>query len=413
MNHAPGLPVEEQLARLTRGVVALHTEEDLRRKLTRAGEKGLPLVVKAGYDPTAPDLHLGHTVLLTRMRAFQELGHRVVFLIGDFTARIGDPSGRSQARRPMSEEEVRANAATYERQVFKVLDPGRTEIRFNSEWFGEMPASRLIELAARYNVARMLERDDFRNRYRAGHSISVHEFIYPLVQAYDSVALEADVELGGSDQLFNLLVGRDIMRSYGLEPQVVLTFPLLEGTGAGLDESGVLTGDKMSKSLGNYIGIDEPPDAIFGKVMSVSDPLMWRYYELLSTRTPAEVAELRDRPREAKELLGRELVARYHSEEAAEEAAGSFVRRFRDKRLPDDLPELTIAIEGTGWIPRLAVEAGLVAGTSECRRLMQQGAVRVDGEPVRDPSRELEPGRAYVLQVGKRRVVRLTLEKAR
>jgi len=407
----PSISVDEQVEHLTRGAVALHTEADLRKKLARSSETGRPLVVKAGYDPTAPDLHLGHTVLLTRMRAFQELGHRVVFLIGDFTARIGDPSGRSKMRKPMTEAEVRENARTYEQQVFKVLDPDRTEVRLNSEWFEALSAADLIELAAQYNVARMLEREDFRTRYSQGRSIAIHEFLYPLVQAYDSVALEADVELGGSDQLFNLLVGRDIMRAHRLEPQVVITFPLLEGIGAGLDEAGALVGDKMSKSLDNYIGIDEPPDAIFGKLMSISDPLMWRYYELLSTRPPTEVQGLRDRPREAKEMLGRELVARYHSEEAAKAAAEGFKRRFRDKQLPADVPEVAIAVENNGWVPRIAVEAGLVAGTSECRRLIKQGAVRVDGTRVTDPAMELPAGAAYLLQIGKRRLARVILSR--
>ena len=362
------MSIDEQVRHLTRGAVALHTEDDLRRKLARSQETGRPLTIKTGYDPTAPDLHLGHTLTLSRMRAFQDLGHQVVFLIGDFTGRIGDPSGRSRTRKALTKEEVLDNAETYKRQVFKILDPERTDVRFNSEWFESLSAAHLIELAARYNVARMLERDDFRVRVREGRSIAIHEFLYPLVQAYDSVALEADVELGGSDQLFNLLVGRDIMRSYGQEPQVVITFPLLEGTSAGLDEDGHLVGEKMSKSLDNYVGIDEPPDVMFGKLMSVSDPLMWRYYELLSARPLEEVAGLKDRPREAKDLLGREIVARFHSEEAAGSAAEEFLRRFRDKQAPTEMPEVTIAVEERGWVPRLLVGAGLAKSTSDGRR---------------------------------------------
>ena len=401
--------VGEQLELLTRGAVALHVEAELLAKLERHAAGGPPLVVKAGFDPTAPDLHLGHTVVLTRMRLFQDLGHRVVFLIGDFTGRIGDPSGKSETRKALTPEEVLDNAETYKRQVFKILDAERTEVRFNSEWFEAMGATELIELAARYNVARMLERDDFKTRYREGRSIAVHEFLYPLTQAYDSVALEADVELGGSDQLFNLLVGRDIMRSYGLEPQVVMTLPLLEGTTANANESGEIVGDKMSKSLGNYVGIDEPPGEIFGKVMSISDPLMWRWFELLSTRPAAEIASLRDRPREAKELLGRELVGRYHSEAAAEEAASAFRSQFAAKRLPEDIPEHELAVEGAVAIPALARDLGLVKSTSEGRRMMGQGAVRVDGERVKDVDHRLAPGATYLLQVGKRRFARVTL----
>lgn len=400
--------VEEQLQDLTRGHVALHVEAELRKKLST----GRPLTIKSGYDPTAPDLHLGHSVVLNCMRRFQERGHRVVFLIGDFTGRIGDPTGKNVTRKPLTRDDVLRNAQTYKEQVFKVLDPDATEVRFNSEWFDAMSASDLVQLAARYNVARMLERDDFRKRYRGGDSIAIHEFLYPLVQAWDSVALEADVELGGSDQLFNLLVGRDIMRSKGMAPQVVMTMPLLEGIGANTDETGELVGDKMSKSLDNYVGIAEAPDVMFGKVMSISDPLMWRWYHLLSDRPASEVEDLRARPREAKELLGRELVARFHDQGAAEAAAQEFTNRFRNRQLPAEIPEVQLSSEGPLWLPKMAVEAGLVQSTSEVRRLIKAGAVRIDGERISDPGTELPAGASYLLQIGKRRIARVNIKAA-
>ncbi len=402
------LSVDEQLAELTRGHVALHVEAELRKKLS----KGEPLTVKSGFDPTAPDLHLGHTVLLSCMRRFQQQGHRVVFLIGDFTGQIGDPTGKSVTRKALTKADVQANAETYKEQVFKVLDPDATEVRFNSEWFDGMSAADLIDLAARYNVARMLERDDFKKRYRGGDSIAVHEFLYPLVQAYDSVALEADVELGGSDQLFNLLVGRDVMKSKGQAPQVVITMPLLEGIGANADDTGAIVGDKMSKSLDNYVGIAEAPDVMFGKIMSISDPLMWRWYELLSERASSEIKGLRARPREAKELLGREIVARFHDEAAAEGAALEFTSRFRDKQLPTDIPEVTVTSDGALWVPRMAVGANLAQSTSEVRRLIKQGAVRIDGERLSDTNTELPSGATYLLQIGKRRIARVHVEPA-
>ncbi|MGA8141574.1 MAG: tyrosine--tRNA ligase, partial [Desulfobaccales bacterium] len=362
----------------------------------------------AGFDPTAPDLHLGHTVLIQKLKHFQDLGHQVIFLIGDFTGLIGDPSGKSETRPPLTEAEVKANAATYERQIFKILDPKKTLIDFNSRWMKQMSAQDLIKLAARHTVARMLEREDFHKRYNSQTPISIHEFLYPLIQGYDSVALKADVELGGTDQTFNLLVGRDLQREYGQQPQVVITLPLLEG----LD--GV---QKMSKSLGNYVGIDEAPGVMFGKIMSISDPLMLRYFELLTDIAPGELARLqedldqgRQHPRQVKEELALELVGRYHGKEAALEASRQFARIFRDKGLPEEIEEVDLKAAGLKlWLPKAMVDAGLAAGTSEARRLITQGGVQVDGEKVTDANLELAAGNSYLLKVGKRRFKRVTL----
>ena len=403
-------PVAEQLALIKQGCHEIIREEELKERLEKAAAAGKPLRVKAGFDPTAPDLHLGHTVLIQKLKHFQDLGHQVIFLIGDFTGLIGDPSGKSETRPPLTEEEVKANAETYERQIFKILDPTKTIIDFNSRWMKAMKAQDLIRLAARHTVARMLERDDFHKRYIAHTPIAIHEFLYPLIQAYDSVALKADVELGGTDQKFNLLVGREIQREYGLEPQVVITVPLLEG----LD--GV---QKMSKSLGNYVGIDEPPQEMFGKIMSVSDPLMLRFFELLTDITPADLARLKEdlaqgrkHPRQVKEDLAVELVGRYHGRAAADHAAREFARIFRDHALPEEIEEVTLKLqEPKQWIARILADAGLTAGTSEARRLVSQGGVQVDGEKVTDVNLELAAGATYLLKVGKRRFKRVILEK--
>ncbi len=403
-------PVAEQLALIRQGCQEIIREEELKERLERALATGKPLRVKAGFDPTAPDLHLGHTVLIQKLKHFQDLGHQVIFLIGDFTGLIGDPSGKNETRPPLTEEEVTANAATYQRQIFKILDPEKTVIDFNSRWMKAMKAQDLIRLAARHTVARMLERDDFHKRYTAQTPIAIHEFLYPLIQAYDSVALKADVELGGTDQKFNLLVGREIQRGYGLEPQVVITVPLLEG----LD--GV---QKMSKSLGNYVGIDEPPQEMFGKIMSVSDPLMLRFFELLTDITPADLARLKEdlaqgrkHPRQVKEDLAVELVGRYHGRAAGDHAAEEFARIFRDHALPEEIEEVTLKLqEPKQWIARVLADAGLTPGTSEARRLITQGGVQVDGEKVTDVNLELAAGATYLLKVGKRRFKRVILEK--
>ncbi len=394
---------QEQLAELRRGASEVLLEADLLRKL----ERGQPLRIKAGFDPTAPDLHLGHTVLINRMAAFQRLGHEVIFLIGDFTGLIGDPTGRNATRPPLTPEEIQANARTYEAQIFKILDPASTRVEFNSTWMGPMTAAGLIQLAARHTVARMLERDDFSRRYRGGQSIAVHEFLYPLVQGYDSVALRADVELGGTDQKFNLLVGRQLQESYGQEPQVVMTMPLLEG----LD--GV---NKMSKSLGNYIGIAEPADQMFGKLMSISDDLMWRYFELLSFRSNADLARLKQacddgrNPRDAKFELGIEIVDRFQGAGAGMKARDEFVARFQQGALPDDLAEVTLQAGPAGLgLPQLFKGASLVPSTSEAMRQLRQGAVRIDGAKVEDATRTFAAGSTHVVQVGKRRVARVTL----
>jgi len=403
-------PVAEQLALIKQGCHDIIREEELKARLEKAIATGKPLRVKAGFDPTAPDLHLGHTVLIQKLKHFQDLGHQVIFLIGDFTGLIGDPSGKSETRPPLTEEQVQANAATYERQIFKILDKDKTVIDFNSRWMKPMAAQDLIRLAARHTVARMLEREDFHKRYTSQTPISIHEFLYPLIQGYDSVALKADVELGGTDQTFNLLVGRDLQREYGQAPQVVITIPLLEG----LD--GV---QKMSKSLGNYVGIDEPAGVMFGKIMSISDPLMLRYFELLTDITPGDLARLKEdlaqgrkHPRQVKEELALELVARYHGRNAAVEAAQEFAHIFREKGVPQEIEEVSLKVEGPNlWLPKVLVEAGLSAGTSEARRLITQGGVQVDGEKVTDDNIELAAGKSYLLKVGKRRFKRVKLSQ--
>jgi tyrosyl-tRNA synthetase len=401
------LPAQEQLAELRRGASEVLLEADLLRKL----ERGKALRVKAGFDPTAPDLHLGHTVLINRMAMFQRLGHEVIFLIGDFTGLIGDPTGRNATRPPLTPGEIQANARTYEAQIFKILDPARTRVEFNSKWMGSMGAAGLIQLAGRHTVARMLERDDFAKRYKGGQAIAIHEFLYPLVQGYDSVALEADVELGGTDQKFNLLVGRQLQESYGQDPQVVITMPLLEG----LD--GV---NKMSKSLGNYIGIAEPAEQMFGKLMSVSDDLMWRYFDLLSFRSNSDIEGLKRacaegrNPRDAKFELGVEIVDRFHGAGAGARARDEFIARFQQGALPDDITEVTLrAGAGAGMgLAHVLKGASLVPSTSEALRQIRQGAVRVDGQRVEDGARMIEAGSTHVIQVGKRRLARVTIEAA-
>jgi len=403
------LPVEDQLAILKRGIVELHVEAQLREKLEESRKTGRPLRIKLGADPSAPDLHLGHTVVLQKLRQFQELGHQVIFLIGDFTARIGDPTGKSETRKPLSEEDVRVNSETYTEQVFKILDREKTEIAFNSPWMGAMSATDLIKLAAQHTVARMLERDDFKKRYTEGRSISVHEFLYPLVQAYDSVALHADVEIGGTDQLFNLLVGRQIQKEYGQAAQCVLTVPLLEGLDGHM-EDGVLVGAKMSKSLDNFIGISEAPSEIFGKLMSISDELMWRYYELLSNSNVEQIAQLKaGHPMDAKKGLASELTARYHGANAAKEAFQRWQAQFSRREVPEDMPEMTLQSEaGELWIGALLKDAFLAPSTSEAIRLVKGGGVKIDGEAVTDKDLKLAIGE-YIFKVGKRRWAKITV----
>ena len=397
------LTAADQFAELRRGAAEILTEADLLKKLA----KGRPLRVKAGFDPTAPDLHLGHTVLINKMAMFQRLGHEVIFLIGDFTGLIGDPTGRNATRPPLTPDDVKANAATYQAQIFKILDPALTRVDFNSRWMGAMNAVGLIQLAAKHTVARMLERDDFAKRYRAGQPIAIHEFLYPLVQGYDSVALEADVELGGTDQKFNLLVGRQLQEASGQEPQVVMTMPLLEG----LD--GI---NKMSKSLGNYIGITEAPDEMFGKLMSISDELMWRYFDLLSFRSNADLERLKQEvaagrnPRDVKFELGVEIVDRFHGAGSGAQARDAFIARFQQGALPEDVAEITLsAAAGPLGIAQVLKGAGLVPSTSEAFRQLKQGAVRVDGARVEDGTLTFAAGGTHLFQVGKRRVARVTI----
>ena len=401
---APALtgPQAAQLAELERGTQEVLTAADLVRKL----RTGKPLLIKAGFDPTAPDLHLGHTVLLNKMRQFQQYGHEIVFLIGDFTGMIGDPTGRNVTRPRLTPDEIKANAATYQKQVFKILDAQKTRVDFNSRWFGPMGAAGLIEIAAKHTVARMIERDDFTKRFRANQPIALHEFLYPLVQGYDSVALKADVELGGTDQKFNLLVGRALQEHYGQEPQVVITMPLLEG----LD--GV---NKMSKSLGNYVGIAEDPDAQFGKLMSISDALMWRYFELLSFRPLADIAALKKsmddgrNPRDIKFELAAEIVTRFHDAASATRAQENFVARFTQKTLPTDLPLQFLTCGEAGGIKLAAAlkESGLAASNSEANRKIAEGAVRVDGNKTTDRETRLAAGAEYILQLGPRKFARV------
>jgi tyrosyl-tRNA synthetase len=403
--------ISRSLELLGKGTVDLIEREELRRKLDNAGKTGKPLIIKAGFDPTAPDIHLGHTVVLRKMRHFQQLGHRVVFLIGDFTGMIGDPTGKKATRPALTEEEIGANAETYRRQVFKILDREKTEIRFNSEWMSELGAAGIVRLAARYTLARLLERDDFRKRYESQQPIAMHEMLYPLVQGYDSVALDADVELGGTDQLFNLLVGRDLMREYGKPPQIVMTMPLLEG----LD--GV---EKMSKSLDNYVGIDEEPGSMFGKLMSISDEMMWKYYELCTDLLPAEIAERRERvasgsyhPMDAKRDLAKMIIGDFHSAEEAEAADAEFRRIFSRGEIPSDIEERVFpaALEPTALV-KLLVAAELCPSNNDARRMIAQGAVTIDDERVDDPKATVDGSarRSYIVKVGKRRFAKITFE---
>ncbi len=393
--------VQETLAEIRRGAEEILVEKELIDKL----ESGKPLRIKAGFDPTAPDLHLGHTVLLNKLRQFQDMGHQILFLIGDFTGMIGDPTGKNVTRQPLTPEQVKKNAETYQQQVFKILDPDKTQVVFNSHWMNEMSAADMIRLASNHTVARMLERDDFHKRYSNNQSIAIHEFLYPLIQGYDSVVLEADVELGGTDQKFNLLMGRELQKAYGKPQQCILTMPLL----VGLD--GV---QKMSKSLGNYIGIDEPPKDIFGKLMSISDELMWRYIDLLSFRTLAEIAQWRDEvaagrnPVEIKKAFAEEIVARFYSTEIAAEARTGFENQFKKGELPEDIPEISLEVGDEGMpIANLLKEAGLTTSTSESLRMLKQGAVKVEGEKIDDKSLVIQAGVESVFQVGKRKFAKI------
>ncbi len=394
--------LDQVLAEIKRGTDEILLESDLLEKL----KEGRPLKVKLGADPTAPDIHLGHTVILNKLRAFQELGHEVIFLIGDFTGMVGDPSGKNSTRPPLTREQVLANAETYKEQVYKILDPAKTRIEFNSSWLEDLGAAGMIRLASQQTVARMMERDDFKKRYASGQSIAIHEFMYPLLQGYDSVALEADVELGGTDQKFNLLMGRELQKAAGQKPQAVIMMPLLEG----LD--GV---KKMSKSAHNYIGVSEAPDEMFGKIMSISDVLMWRYYELLSFRPLDEVAQLKAEvdaganPRDTKILLAKEIIARFHNEAAAEKAHENFIARFQKGAIPDDIEEVTLAAGEGMAIANLLKEAGLVGSTSDGMRMVKQGAVKMDGDKVEDTKLVLNAGVSAVFQVGKRKFAKVTL----
>ncbi len=395
--------VEDAMQQIKRGADEILVESELEEKLKRKK----PLNIKAGFDPTAPDLHLGHTVLINKMRQFQELGHHIMFLIGDFTGMIGDPSGKSVTRPPLSPEQIRQNAQTYQEQVFKILDPDTTEICFNSTWHGRKTSADMIRLASRHTVARMLERDDFSNRFKNNQPISIHELLYPLVQGWDSVEMKTDVELGGTDQKFNLLVGRELMKAEGMEPQITLTMPILEG----LD--GV---QKMSKSLDNYIGIEDAPNDMFGKIMSVSDELMWRYFELLSFRPLAEIEALQNEvqqgknPRDVKFLLAEELITRFHDAKRAKKARQDFIDRFAKGVIPDEMPEASIVLDGTTiGVATMLMQAGLTSSTSESFRMIKQGAVKLDGEKVDDKGLNLDKGRVVVAQVGKRKFTRISL----
>lgn len=392
------------LDEIKRGCEEILIEQELEEKLA----SGRPLRIKAGFDPTAPDLHLGHTVLINKLYQFQQLGHEIVFLIGDFTGMIGDPTGKNVTRKPLTREQVMANAQSYKDQVFKILDPEQTTVSFNSEWMSKMTAQDMVQLAARHTVARMLERDDFAKRYKSNQAIAIHEFLYPLVQGYDSVALQADVELGGTDQKFNLLMGRELQKQYGQSPQVIMTLPILEG----LD--GV---QKMSKSLDNYIGINEPPTEIFGKIMKISDDLMWRYFELLSFESKQQIQSYQDaihnegvNPRDIKFKLGQELVARFHNQQAAVRAQQDFIDRFQHNQIPDDMPEIVLPNQSDPWLIGSALkQAQLVTSTSEAIRMIKQGAVKIDGHKIADAKLQLNAGSTIVLQVGKRKFARVTV----
>ncbi|KIO36486.1 tyrosine--tRNA ligase [Shewanella sp. cp20] len=394
--------LDQALAEIKRGTDEILLESDLLEKL----KEGRPLRIKLGADPTAPDIHLGHTVILNKLRAFQELGHEVIFLIGDFTGMVGDPSGKNSTRPPLTREQVMANAETYKEQVYKILDPAKTRIEFNSSWLEELGAAGMIRLASQQTVARMMERDDFKKRYASGQSIAIHEFMYPLLQGYDSVALEADVELGGTDQKFNLLMGRELQKAAGQKPQAVIMMPLLEG----LD--GV---KKMSKSAHNYIGVSEPAGEMFGKIMSISDDLMWRYFELLSFRPLEEIAQLKSdvesgtNPRDVKIALAKEIIARFHDEAAAEAAHQEFINRFQKGAIPDDIQEIEIAAGDGIGIANVLKDAGLVSSTSEAMRMIKQGAAKLDGEKIEDSRQQLSAGLTGVFQVGKRKFAKITL----
>jgi tyrosyl-tRNA synthetase len=391
--------IEQSIQTIRRGCDELIVEEELVKKLT----SGRKLRIKLGLDPTAPDLHLGHTVVINKLRDFQQLGHQVQFLIGDFTGMIGDPTGKNQTRPPLTREEIERNAKTYQDQVFKILDPERTQVLYNSEWSDKLGAEGMIRLASRYTVARLLERDDFAKRMKSNQPISLHELLYPLMQGYDSVAMKADVELGGTDQKFNLLVGRELQKQYGQEQQCILTMPLLEG----------LVGDeKMSKSLGNYVGINEAPQEIFGKLMSISDERMWRYIELLSFESPSTIRQWKsEHPREVKVRFAKEIVARFHSAQAAEQAQADFESRFREGEMPEDMPEVTLkAPEGGILIAQLLKQAGLTPSTTEAQRMIEQGGVKLDGERVSDKSLKVPAGRTVIAQVGKRKFARITIK---
>ncbi|MFK5987191.1 MAG: tyrosine--tRNA ligase [Pseudomonadota bacterium] len=395
--------LEESIALIKRGTEEILLEQDLIEKL-KSGKK---LKIKAGFDPTAPDLHLGHTVLINKLRQFQDLGHQILFLIGDFTGMIGDPTGKNVTRKPLTREQVLENAKSYKEQVFKILDPEKTKVVFNSEWMGKMSSAELIQLASQQTVARMLERDDFSKRYAAGKPISIHEFLYPLIQGYDSVALEADVELGGTDQKFNLLMGRELQKIYKQKPQTVITLPILEG----LD--GV---QKMSKSLNNYIGVSDAPDEMFGKIMSVSDELMWRYYELLSFRPMEEIEQFKKNiekgtnPRDIKFILAQEIISRFHNAEQAEQAQQNFINRFKKGLVPDEMDEFTLQSEDGGLaIGYILKDAGLTKGTGEAIRMIKQGAVKLDSVKVEDTKLIVKSGACYVVQVGKRKFAKVTI----
>ena len=395
--------MEDNLNLIKRGIDELLNEAELISKLKTKKQ----LVVKAGFDPTAPDLHLGHTVLINKLRHFQQLGHKVVFLIGDFTAMIGDPTGKNKTRPPLDAADIAKNSKTYTKQVFKILDPQLTEVRFNSEWCKKLGAEGIIKLASKYNLARMLERDDFSKRYKSNQSIAIHEFLYPLIQAYDSIALEADIELGGTDQKFNLLVGRELQRTYNQEPQVVITVPILEG----LDGT-----NKMSKSLGNYVGIDEAPEEMFGKIMSISDELMWRWFDLLSFKSSKEIqllkAEQADgmNPRDIKISLAKEIIARFHDDQAADEAEKNFINQFQKKNIPDNIEELDLNWkENSMLLPNLLKEAGMTESTSEAMRMIKQGGVRIDEEKITDPKHAILKDSIAIYQVGKRKFKKIKL----
>ncbi|MDC1475569.1 tyrosine--tRNA ligase [Gammaproteobacteria bacterium] len=395
--------MEDNLNLIKRGIDELLNEAELISKLKSKKQ----LVIKAGFDPTAPDLHLGHTVLINKLRHFQQLGHKVIFLIGDFTAMIGDPSGKNKTRPPLNAAEIEKNSETYTKQVFKILDPKMTEVRFNSEWCKKLGAEGIIRLASQYNLARMLERDDFSKRYKSNQSIAIHEFLYPLIQAYDSIALEADVELGGTDQKFNLLVGRELQRAHEQEPQVVITVPILEG----LDGT-----NKMSKSLGNYVGIDEAPAEMFGKIMSISDELMWRWFDLLSFKSSEDIQLLKAQqadgmnPRDIKIALAKELIARFHDGQAAEEAELNFINQFQKKNIPDDIEELVLSWpEDSIPLPNLLKDAGMTESTSEAMRMIKQGGVRINEEKITDPKHSVPKNSSAIYQVGKRKFKKITL----